>query len=294
MSSVSESRLRELYVKEDLTQKEIADELDVTQSYISRKMSEFDIESNYSFWTEGEVEKLEENYQDKSRDGLLDIFEDHSWNSIKLKAIDVGVAKSAEQHRNSREVKEKLRQMSEDNAVNIDFGNTKVLSYVLGVIDGDGFHDRKSTVGLEVTNSDFADKFESHLEEIGMNPGRGTRRTENNRKQILSVWASAKELIDWVLDLEDFSDRYDWLSQKGEIWKYIEGRYESDGNIHPSGSPRICSYDEEAREFMKDLFSELQVSATLQQNNVWVSKSDRDKFFDNIDPVLRKKGSQID
>lgn len=211
-----------------------------------------------------------------------------------MKAIEIGVANSAEEYRNSREVKNRLRRLSEKNTVDIDFDNSEVLSYIWGVVDGDGFHDNKGTVGLEVTNADFADKFENCLEELGMNPGRGTRRTEYDRKQILSVWASSKKLIEWIMDIEDFSAREDWLSQKGDIWKYVEGRYESDGNIHPCGSPRICSYDEKARGFMKNLFSELGVSATLQQNNVWISKSDRDKFFDNIDPALRKKGSRTE
>jgi predicted transcriptional regulator len=45
---VSKERLRELYVKEGMTQGEIADELGYSQPYISRKMSEHDIDSSYA------------------------------------------------------------------------------------------------------------------------------------------------------------------------------------------------------------------------------------------------------
>lgn len=58
MSAVSESSLKQLYVEEGLTQSEIAEVFDVTQPYISRKMKEFEIESNYSFWSEDDVEVL--------------------------------------------------------------------------------------------------------------------------------------------------------------------------------------------------------------------------------------------
>lgn len=294
MKSINPEILDRLYNEENLTQKEIASRLEVTQSYISRKMKEYELESDYpGFWSEEEKSELEENYRAETKQELITRFEDRSWNSIKLKAMEIGVAKSAEEHRNSDKVKSKLRELAKSKRKDINFEQTNKLSYILGVVDGDGFHDNKGSIGLEVTNTDFADKFEEALNSIGLNPGRGKRNRSESRKELDSVWASSTELINWLSGLDDYSNKLYWLSEKGSISKYVEGRYESDGNIHPSGSPRICSYDSEARRFIQKLFTELGIDSSLQQNNVWVSKSDRDLFFEKVDPVLRKKGSKI-
>ena len=137
---VSNERLKELYVKEGMTQGEIADELGYSQPYISRKMSEHDIDSSYAFWAEEEEEYLRENCQSSSKDEILEHFSDRAWRALKDKARDLGVAMTAEERRNSEEVLQRLRKNSEENAIKIDLENSSVISYLLGVLEGGRIH----------------------------------------------------------------------------------------------------------------------------------------------------------
>lgn len=278
---VSKERLRELYVKEEMTQGEIADELGYSQPYISRKMSEHDIDSSYAFWAEEEEEYLRENYQSSSKEEILEHFSDRTWKALKDKARDLGVAMTAEERRNSEEVLQRLRKNSEENAIKIDLENSPVISYLLGVLDGDGFTDNKGTVGLEAKDKPFVKKFMRKLREAGFNPGNGMKDEKH------TVWASSLQFTNWYENLSD-DQKFEWLKEKGNFWKYIEGQYESDGNIHPSGSPRICSYDEQEKLLIKRIFDCLGIHANIQQNNVWVSKTSAEDFFQSISPVIRK------
>ncbi|MFP4117212.1 MAG: hypothetical protein ACLFQ8_03635 [Candidatus Aenigmatarchaeota archaeon] len=284
--NLSKDTLIELYKERGMTQGEVADKFGVSQPLISRKLKGFGIETrSHDKWTDEEEEILKENYLKAGKEKMLELLPKRNWEAIKLKAMKLGVARSAAEYNKSEEVVERLRKFAKKNTNELKFNKKKEMAYVLGVIDGDGFHDKKSTIGLEVKSSDFADKFSKYLGKIGLNPGRG-KRSGRDRE---TVWASSKKLIEWV---ENFTreDKKQWLLQSEEIaWKYIEGRYESDGNIHPSGSPRICSYDEKSIEFLADVLGKLGVKCNEQQNNVWVSKSNVDVFFENINPVIRNR-----
>lgn len=287
MAKVTGNKLRELYIEKEMTQDEIAEKLGVTQPYISRKMKALDIESRYSdFWTEQDEKKLEEIYLEEDKEEIKSEFPDRTWNSIKLKAMELGVARSQEEYRKSDELKKQLEELADQSKIDVDFANTDTISYILGVVDGDGFHDNKGTIGLEVNSEKFADKFIQNLEDIGLNPGKGRKDGK------FTAWASSLDLVRWIMD-KDKQDKIKWLKEEGDPWKYIEGQYESDGNIHPSGSPRICSYDELEKRFLLQIFDFLDMDVSIQQNNVWVSKKHRDKFFNNINPVIRKKGSKM-
>ena len=277
---VSAEKLRSLYIENGMTQGEIADELGYSQPYISRKMSEYDIESSYSFWSPEEVQFLKNNYKDISREDILEEFSERTWGAIKDKARDIGVAMSAEERRNSEEVLELLRKNSEKNAIEVDFSLADEVSYIIGVLDGDGYTDNNGTVGLEAKDQVFTNKFRDTLDCIGFNPSTGNRRGKN------TVWASSLKFTEWYDGLSN-DDKIEWLRDEGNLWKYIEGQYESDGNLHPCGSPRICSYDGEEKKMLKEIFGILGIKATIQQNNVWVSKKDAEKFFSAVDPVIR-------
>lgn len=280
---ITAEQLNELYNENGLTQKEIAERFNVTQSYISRQMNDHGITTRHpNPWSETETTVLQKHYNELSRKEIERRLPDRSWNAIKLKAIEMGLARSAEEYRNSDEVAEKLRSLAEENTIAVDFEAVETLSYILGVVDGDGFHNNTTTVGLEVTSTAFADKFYASLESVGLNPGR--RRMQGKE----TIWASSSQLINWMMDM-DCAAKHSWLMEDGDSWHYIEGSYESDGNIHPSGSPRICSYDEDEKIFLHNLLSELGIECTIQQNNVWISKSSADKFFENIAPVIRQQ-----
>lgn len=277
---VAAEELRYLYLEEGLTQGEIANELGYSQPYISRKMSEYDIDSNYEFWTDEEIKFLKENYRNLPREKIKEHFPERTWGAVKDKAMDIGVARSIEEHRRSAEVLKVLRQNTEENSIEIDFSLVEEVSYIIGVLDGDGYTDNNGTIGLEAKDSVFTEKFRDILNLVGFNPGTGERRGKN------TVWASSLKFTKWYENLSDQS-KIEWLRDEGSLWKYIEGQYESDGNLHPCGSPRVCSYDEAEKKMLKQIFDILELKTSIQQNNVWISKKHAEKFFMNIDSVLR-------
>jgi len=280
MSKVSSEELHRLYHEEDLSQRQIGERLGVTQSSVSKWMSEHNIKSDIADpWSEGEKDILRQNYPCEKSE-ILDLLPERSWNAIKLKAMDLGLARDQDDYRNSEEVAERCRKLAEENEIDVKFEETEVLSYVLGVVDGDGFHDNDGTIGLEVKDLEFAEKFVKKLKILGLNPNTGQRRGKE------AVWASSQVLVEWVQDLED---KVDWLSDEGSAWKYIEGQYDSDGNLHPCGSPRICSYDEQEKKMINQVFLNLNVECNIQQNNVWVAKSSSNKFFNNVNSVLDRR-----
>lgn len=282
MSREEAEKIRRLYHEENLTQREIADRMGLTQACISRKMKKYNIDSDYNgFWTEEEEKKLRKVYKNSSREEIEQAFSGRSWNAIKLKAMDLGLAKPMEEHRKSEEVRKILNENAREQAIEIDFGRAEALSYIVGVVDGDGYTDNSGTLGLEVKNPDFADKFSEKLNTVGLNPGRGQRRGKE------TVWASSKDLVDWLEDF-DYQSKLRWLSQEGELWSYIEGAYDSDGDFSHVG-PRICSYDEQEKKFIRKILDRLGLACSIQSNNVYVQKSSRQKFFENVDPVYDRR-----
>lgn len=278
MTEITSEELERLYVQEGLKQREIAKKFGVTQSWISKKMTEYGINSRYAgCWTEREEEILKKNYKQVSKGELLSLLPDRSWEAIKLKAMDFGLTIPIEEHRRSEEVLERLRKNAQENAIEVDMSSLEDISYVIGVIDGDGFHDNKGTIGLEVKSSRFADKFAEVLDEIGLNPGRGKRRDKE------TVWASSKHFVDWLMDF-DYGLKFEWLKDEGDLWSYTEGAYDSDGNFSNPG-PRICSYDENEKRFLKKILDHLGLKTSVHSNNVYVKAVSKDEFFENVDPV---------
>lgn len=193
MSQLSRKELNRLYNKEELSQREIAERHDVTQGWVSKKMSEHGVDSDHSgFWDDEELDFLRENYPGDKEQVKSEL--DRSWEAIKLKAMKEGLSRDREEYRNSEEVANKLRQLAEENAIEIDFDNTSHLSYLLGVNDGDGYHDNEGSIGLEVKSHDFAEKFMDCLRSLGLNPNRKMRRGKVN------VWASSRNLVEWLMD----------------------------------------------------------------------------------------------
>lgn len=273
--------MAELYHEKGLTQKKIAERLDVTQGCISKRMKEHGINSGYDFWSEDEEKILQKNYKQVSKQEAIELLPGRSWEAIKLKAMELGLSTPIEKHRKSKEVIRQLRKNSEENTLEVDFGRGAALSYVLGVIDGDGFHDRNGAVGLETKSKEFADKFADSLKSIGLNPGRGNRRGKE------TVWASSKQLVKWLMQL-DYESKFEWLENSGSRWEYIEGAYDSDGNFSNPG-PRICSYDEEEKQFLKRVLESLGLEANIHSNNVYVPAKSKKKFFENVDTVYDER-----
>lgn len=278
-----EEILEMLYFDKGLTQEEIGEKLNSNQPFISEKMREKGIKTNsHNPWTIKEEKILEENYLEASKEELLSLLPTRTWSAIKAKAMKLGVCQSFEEYRNSDEVKKKLRSLAEKNKIDVDFCEKETLAYILGVIDGDGFHDREHTIGLEVKSPEFADKFAEKLKKLGLNPGRGTRNDRDRE----TVWASSGTLVEWYLELSK-EEKLKWLEEENLEWNYIEGRYESDGNIHPSGGLRVVSYDKEELDFLEEIFSNLEIRFTRQKYNLWIPRTSAKKFFNKTNLVLR-------
>jgi len=279
MAEIDPNKLDKLYNQKGLTQREIAEKLDVTQPWISKKMKEHGINTEYTFWSDEEEKVLEKHYKKASKQEITSILSGHSWKSIKDKAIELGLSTPIEKHRKSPEVLSRMRKIADQKAIEPKLDKVSEVSYIMGVMDGDGYSDNEGSVGLEVKSEKFAEKFCSKLELIGLNPSRGSRR-----ENMETVWASSKRLVEW---LENFSyvKKEEWLFEEGDPWKYIEGAYDSDGDLSNPG-PRICSYDQEEKEFLLTILDRLGLDVSLHSNNVYVSVSSKDKFFRNVDPVI--------
>lgn len=271
MSSEAE-KINELYHEQGLTQCEIGRRMDLSQPAVSRKMKRYGIESDYGgFWTKEEIEKLKKNYKEVKYEEVDKMFPERSWNAIRLKAMELGLSTPKEEHRHSEEVKQVLQDNAEKAKIEIDLERSEEISYILGVIDGDGFHNGNGTVGLETKSVDFAEKFAGNLRSAGFNPGRGNRREKE------TVWASSEEFTGW-LKRRDNNSKYAWLEEKGDFWKYIEGAYDSDGDFSNLG-PRICSYDEGEKKLLKRILEKLGLDPSVHTNNVYVPVPDKKEFF---------------
>lgn len=283
MGELTADILEDLYYRENMTQKEIGEKFGVTQSWVSVKMKEWGIESRFNgWWSDEEEQILAENYKQIPKEDLQELLPGRTWKMIKQKARALGLSDSAEKHRHSEEVLECLRKNSEENTIEVDFGKLDTLSYVVGVIDGDGYHDQKGSLGLETKSAKFADKFSKALAGIGLNPGRGQRRGKQ------TVWAASQKLVQWCMKFT-WQTKFRWLKEEGDAWKYMEGAYDSDGDFSNTG-PRICSYDNKEKKFIRRVLTEiLGLEASIHQNNVYIPVASREKFFENVDPVYEKR-----
>ncbi|MFB6216980.1 MAG: hypothetical protein ABEJ03_04640 [Candidatus Nanohaloarchaea archaeon] len=283
-NKLSPEALDRLYNCKELSQAEIAEKFDISQPAVSRMMKRYGIESRSSKrWSEHEEEILKNNYLDSGKEKMLDLLPGRTWNAIKLKAMDMGLTRSLEEYRHSEEVKNLLESNSKRKKIEVDFEVSSELSYVLGVVEGDGFTDNKGTIGLEVKSRSFADKFINSLDSVNLNPNKGSKGDK------IAVWASSVELDKWLRSMENSDTKIEWLFSKGDPWQYIEGLYDSDGNLHPSGSPRICSYNKTHKETISRVLMHLDIECNIQQNNVWVSKSDSGEFFSNVTSAISSR-----
>lgn len=281
MSKATAQELYRLYNEKNLSQREIGERYGVGQAAVSNWMSELGVKTDRAGeWSEKEKKILKERYPCQKEE-IKNKLPERTWNAIKLKAMSLGLAREQEKYRNSNEVKEQLRELAENNKILVDWDRKAEISYVLGVIDGDGFTDGRGTFGLETTSEGFAIKFSSFLEEIGLNPTIGDREDKK------AVWGSSLNFYKWLEDMS-YGDKFVWLKEEGDFWKYIEGAYDSDGDFSNPG-PRICSYDEEEKEFLNRILTYLGLKNTIQQNNVYVWVEGKDRFFDNVDPVYDRR-----
>ncbi len=268
-----------------LTQREIGEKFGWTQSGISQLMKEYGIPTRaYKKWTQKEEEIVKKYYLKIPKEQLLALLPNRSWEAIKLKALQLGVARKKEEVRRSKEVIERLRKLAASRMIKPKFERKKELAYVLGVLDGDGYTDKKWTIGLETVTKEFAEKFTKSLRKLGLN----ANMKFNNKRKKWMVWASSKLLVQWYLSLSN-DKKLSWLIKNKVAWEYLNGLYDSDGYLTPSGSPIICGYDIEKNKFISRLLTKLGVSNTVHKDRVYISAISTKKFFTYVKSVIKHR-----
>lgn len=280
--AVDKDKVAELY-EGGLNQPQIAERFEVTQSHISKILSQKNIETRKftKWWSDQEVNYLKQHYPpqcDKEKELLKEklCVEGRNWKSIKDKAQKLGISRSKEEYINSEENKEVLKKNSEESKIQVDF-KQDIIGYIVGVLDSDGYTNNNRKLGLEVNDKLFVDKFKHKLNQIGLNPSIYTRRSN-----MYNLTATSAEFVQWYnneVSREDFT-----ATQK---IKYVEGLYEGDGTIHKTGSPMICSTDDQFKEFLVEFMIDLGFNCSIQQSGVWISAKDRKEFFESINPIIK-------
>ncbi len=265
-----------------LTQKEIGKKFGWKQSGISKLMKEYGIPTRgHKKWSKKEEEILKKYYLKLPKEELCNLLPKRSWEAIKQKALKLGIARKKEEFRKSKEVVERLRKLAASKMIKPRFERKKDLAYILGVLDGDGYTDRKWSVGLETVTREFAEKFTKTLRRVGLN----ANMRFNKKKKKWIVWASSKLLVQWYLSLDNIK-KLSWLIKNKVAWEYLKGLYDSDGALHPCGVPQICGTKIEKNEFVGKLLTRLGIENTIHKDKVWIKASSAKKFFAHICSVI--------
>ena len=276
--------IEELY-QNGMKQKDIGKMFGWSQPGISELMKHYNIQTRKKKqWSKNEEKLLRKYYLKKPKDNLLKIFSDRNWRAIKLKAHFMGLSMNATEYRKSDEVRNRLRELSKKRMIKINYKRKKDIAYILGVIDGDGYTDKKSTIGLETISLEFIKKFMKGLKIIGINPNYCARK---ERKQWVS-WGCSKQFVDWYSSLTP-KKKSIYLKRNDTIWRYIEGLYDSDGALHPCGCPQICGYNIEKNKFVGDLLTYLNIENTVHKDKVWIRARSTKDFFKNVKCVIDKR-----
>ncbi len=268
-----------------LTQKEIGKRFGWGQSGISQLMKEYGIPTRgHKKWSKEEEKILKKYYLKLPKEKLCSLLPERSWEAIKLKALTLGIARKKEEVRRSKEVVERLRKLAALKMIKPRFERKKDLAYVLGVLDGDGYTDRKRTVGLETVTKEFAEKFTKTLRRIGLN----AHMKFNKKRKKWVVWASSKLLVEWYHSMDD-KKKLSWLLRENVAWEYLKGLYDSDGYLTPGGVPIICGYNPKKNEFVSKLLKKLEISTTVHKDRVYITVVSSRKFFEHVRSVIKHR-----
>lgn len=278
----SKEEIMKLYAM-GLTQREIGKRFGWGQSGISQLMKEYGIPTRgHKKWSKEEEEILKKYYLKLPKEKLCNLLPKRNWEAIKLKALKLGIARKKEEVRKSKEVVERLRKLAASKMIKPKFERKKDLAYILGVLDGDGYTDRKWTIGLETITKEFAEKFTKTLRRVGLN----ANMKFNRKKKKWSVWASSKLLVEWYHSMNNNKKKLSWLLRENVAWEYLTGLYDSDGALHPCGAPQICGTKIEKNRFVSELLTYLGVENTIHKDKVWIRVSSAKKFFTHIRSVI--------
>jgi len=232
-------------------------------------------------WTKAEIDLLTKTYNKISGDKLMKLFPDRHWVNIKQKAF---VLKLTE--RGGLYTREGNKRTMLKNTINVDFEDITNLSYILGVIDGDGWCSKVANrntylIGLETIYKPFVDKFKHHLKFIGLNPAIRLRKKRNSYQ----LYITSKELGNWYSNV----NKKKYLRENNTIWQYLEGMYDSEGHLHRGKYPMTCNTDIKLKKLLLDLLKLVGINANEHIDKIYVPIKYADIFLSNVNSVYPKK-----
>ncbi|MBI5149122.1 helix-turn-helix domain-containing protein [Candidatus Pacearchaeota archaeon] len=270
------------------SQREIGEQLGWAQSGISTLMKRYSILTKKSKkWSKEEENIMKKFYLKISMENIQKLLPNRNLGAIKLKAMKLRVSKTKEENNHSSAVRDRLRKLSDNNTIQVKFKNKKDIAYIVGVLDGDGYTDKKYGVGLETKNINFAEKFKKKLRNIGLNPNINKRKERGH----WIVWGSSKQLVRWYLTFFN-KKKINWLLDNNLGWEYINGLYDSDGALHPCGCPQICGYGLEENKTVSKLLFGLKIENTVHKDKVWIRAKSTTEFFRNVHSIIDYRNPQ--
>ena len=122
--------------------------------------------------------------------------------------------------------------------VKVNFSDERTLSYILGVLLGDGYvilNERKNKYlfGLHQTRKEFAESFKSALIKLGLHPW-----VSKTSKNTYRVSARSKSFVEFYNKLTLKDVRKIVLKNKENMKEFIRGFYESEGTNSETGSEK--------------------------------------------------------
>ena len=175
----------------------------------------------------------------------------------------------------------------------VDFNKKKTLSYILGVVKGDGWliinkKLKRYEIGLRVVSSKFALEFLKSLKEVGLKPR--TRMVNNRYYEVL---ANGKSLCMWIKNI----DLNEYLKDEEQKIQFLKGFYESEGCCYDR--IRMFNTDRELMQFvfkiLKDLGFHPKIKCRIRPKYkpIYVVSINRrgeiERFFKMVKPVIKNK-----
>lgn len=150
------------------------------------------------------------------------------------------------------------------NRITFDKTPSTTLSYILGVLYGDGwvyYYPYRYVIGLNTTDNEFAECFRVALAKIGLHPSRiyTMKRAQENWNDQFRVQAFSKPFYEWFKNLT--FDKVHNLLQTPEMKReFIRGFYESEGSLCQSKGyfrVTITNTDMKLLNFVRKILEEL-------------------------------------
>jgi DNA endonuclease len=185
------------------------------------------------------------------------------------------------------------------------------ISYVVGVLNGDGFLTKHYTVGMAVVDRSFADMFAQALRKIGLSPRIHIYPPYNGLSK-LPLWrvvAHSKMFYTWLTSLS--TEKLDEILSAYPL-EFIRDFYESEGSCYQHNGMRVVSFCNtnpdlliRVQEMLKKLgFHPSRMYSQRKSRGIWRNQKDLhsfhlarngeiERFIERVNPVIKRGGVAI-